>query len=237
MIPSTGVIIPSAGKGSRMASELPKQMLELGSMTILAHTITRILQVDSVRHLVIPASVDLAGKVAEIAEECIASAGKRGKVALRMASGGRERMHSVGNGLNKLAQTDAELVMVHDAVRPCFPLGAVNEALEVAHAEGAAILGVPARDTVKLVDDARQITSTPDRKRVWLAQTPQVFRLNLLQEAFQIAEKSGFTATDDASLAEFAGYPVRVVEGSHENIKVTYASDLIFVENWLKQNK
>ncbi len=237
MIPSTGVIIPSAGKGSRMDSKLPKQMLQVGSMTILAHTITRMLQVESVRQLVIPVSDDLAGDVAEIAEKCLESAGKTGEVDFRMTSGGRERMHSVGNGLHELEQTDVELVMVHDAVRPCFPLASVNQALQVANEEGAAILAVPARDTVKLVNEIGQITATTDRNRVWLAQTPQIFRINLLMDAFQKAEQSGFIATDDASLAEYAGYPVHVVEGSQENIKVTYPSDLIFIENWLKKNR
>ncbi len=236
MIPSTAVIIPSAGKGSRMASVLPKQLLQVGPMTILAHTITRMLQVRSVRHLVIPVSDDLAGHVADIAWKCIESAGKTDEVDLKMTAGGRERMHSVGNGLYDLAQTDAELVMVHDAVRPCFPLASVNEALQLANTKGAAILAVPARDTVKLIDDSGQITSTPDRNRVWLAQTPQVFRIKLLIDAYQKAEKSGYIATDDASLAEYAGYPVHVVNGSHENIKLTYPPDLIFIENWLKEN-
>ncbi len=237
MIPSTGVIIPSAGKGSRMDSELPKQMLQVGSMTILAYTITRLLQIESVRYLVIPVSADLAEPVAEIADGCLRIAKKTKKVNLKLTAGGRERMHSVGSGLLELAETDAELVMVHDAVRPCFPLMAVNEALETANAKGAAILAVPARDTVKLVNDSRRITATPDRSRVWLAQTPQVFRTKILIDAFEKAKNDGFVATDDASMAEYAGYPVHVVEGSHDNIKVTYPSDLFFVENWLKQDK
>ena len=236
MIPSTGVIIPSAGRGNRMDSGQPKQLLHIGGMTILGHTISRILRIGPVRHLVIPSSPELETTVRDIAAGCISAAGRSGDVRLDVVAGGKERMDSVGNGLQALAGTDVELVMVHDAVRPCFPLDAVMRALQLAGSEGAAILAIPARDTVKLVDRAGRITGTPDRRQVWLAQTPQVFRTEVLLDSHGKAAASGFAATDDASMAEHAGYPVRVVEGTQDNLKITWPVDLFFAEQWLKEN-
>ncbi len=219
-----------------MDSGQPKQLLQIGSMSILGHTITRILLVEAVRHLVIPSSADMAETVQGIAAKCIEKARRAGQVTLDVVPGGKERMDSVGNGLQALKGSGVELVMVHDAVRPCFPLDAVGEALRVAASDGAAILAIPARDTVKLVDESGRITGTPERRSVWLAQTPQVFRIEVLLNAYKKAAGTGFVATDDASLVEHAAVPVRVVEGSQDNIKITFPADLFFAEQWLKHN-
>ncbi len=219
-----------------MDSGQPKQLLQIGAMSILGHTITRILRVAAVRHLVIPSSADMADTVHGIAAKCIETARRTGQVKLDVVPGGKERMDSVGNGLQALQGSGVELVMVHDAVRPCFPLDAVGEALRLAASEGAAILAIPARDTVKLVDQSGRITGTPDRRNVWLAQTPQIFRIQVLLNAYKKAAGTGFAATDDASLVEHAAHPVRVVEGSPDNIKITYSADLFFAEQWLKHN-
>jgi 2-C-methyl-D-erythritol 4-phosphate cytidylyltransferase len=220
-----------------MDSGLPKQLMLIGGTTILGHTISRILQIPQVRHLVIPATGDIRDKVCDIAAGCIAAAGLTEKVRLDVVGGGKERMDSVGNGLQILDRSGVELVMVHDAVRPCFPLDAVARAIRVAASEGAALLAIPARDTVKLVDGAGVVETTPDRRRVWLAQTPQIFRTAVLAKAFEMARQSGFAATDDASMAERAGFEVRVVEGSPDNIKITYPADLFFAEQWLDRHK
>ncbi len=220
-----------------MDSGQPKQLMQIGALSILGHTITRILRVEAVRHLVIPSSADMADTVHGIAAKCIETARRTGQVMLDVVPGGKERMDSVGNGLQALQGSGVELVMVHDAVRPCFPLDAVAEALQLAASDGAAILAIPARDTVKLVDESGRITETPDRRNVWLAQTPQVFRIEVLLNAYKKAAETGFVATDDASLVEHAAHPVRVVEGSQDNIKITYPADLFFAEHWLNQNR
>ncbi len=220
-----------------MDSGQPKQLMQIGALSILGHTITRILRVEAVRHLVIPSSADMADTVHGIAAKCIETARRTGQVMLDVVPGGKERMDSVGNGLQALQGSGVELVMVHDAVRPCFPLDAVAEALQLAASDGAAILAIPARDTVKLVDESGRITETPDRRNVWLAQTPQVFRIEVLLNAYKKAADTGFVATDDASLVEHAAHPVRVVEGSQDNIKITYPADLFFAEQWLNQNR
>lgn len=236
MIPSTGVIIPAGGKGTRMGSGPAKQLLSIRGKTVLAHTIGRIIGLEGVKHLVVPTTPDLFHTTRDIIYQCLEQQQKTDSVSAEVIAGGAERMHSVENGLQYLMDTDAELVLIHDAVRPCFPADPVTRVITLALSHGAAILGIPASDTVKIVDSSRQIISTPDRKRVWLAQTPQVFRKNILFEAFQKAEKESFAATDDASLAEFAGYPVYMVEGSRDNIKITYPSDLFFAEKWMNEN-
>ena len=231
-----GVIIPSAGTGSRMGGGTPKQFLEMDGVPMLAHTIRRILKISCLQKVVIPSSPELSERTREIARECLESSGLSGSVKIAVVAGGAERMDSVRNGLHALKDDIITMVLVHDAVRPCFPLNAVERAIEEARTSGAAIMAVPARDTVKVVDGNNVITSTPDRDRVWLAQTPQVFRKELFARAYDELGDKAYLATDDASVVEQAGYPVRVVHGSHDNIKVTYRPDLEFAGIWLKAN-
>ncbi len=237
MIPPTGVIIPSAGRGIRMGSGLPKQLQTIGGKTVLAHTLTRIMALEPVCHLVIPCFPEGMATTRQIAVDCLEKAQKTDTILLEVIPGGSERMHSVERGLERLMKTGSELVLVHDVVRPCFSLEATVEVLAKADSGGAAILAIPSRDTVKMVDEHHRVTATPDRKNVWLAQTPQVFRKEVLCDAYEKAKTIGVTATDDASLVESAGYPVYVVESSQENIKITYPADLYFVEQWLKTHK
>ncbi|MDG5768164.1 2-C-methyl-D-erythritol 4-phosphate cytidylyltransferase [Balneolales bacterium ANBcel1] len=232
---TTGVIIPAAGSGTRMGSGQVKQLLSLRGRPVLAHTVHRLMMLETVRYLVIPTSPELIQTTRNIASQCLREAGREKDVILDVIHGGDERMDSVKNGLLHLMGSSADVVLIHDAVRPCFPLNAVREAIRLALSNGAAILGIPASDTVKVVRDG-QVVSTPERKSVWLAQTPQVFRKDILVDAYKKAEKSGFKATDDASLAEFAGYPVYMVRGSQENIKITYPSDLFFAEKWVQSH-
>ncbi len=236
MITATGVIVPSAGRGSRMGTGQAKQLQPINGTAILAHTVCRLLALDSVRYLIVPTSTDLYQVTRNILSQCLKETEKSDTVKIEVIAGGAERMDSVRNGLVNLMNTDAELVLVHDAVRPCFPLEAVEKAVDVAMSRGAACLGVPASDTIKLVDEDHRVISTPVRKRVWHAQTPQIFHKHILFEAYKKAEESGFSATDDASLVEYAGYPVHMVEGNRQNIKITYPSDLFFAEKWIQEN-
>lgn len=236
MIPITGVIIPSAGRGTRMGTGQVKQLHPINGSAILAHTLNRILALESVRYLVVPTTADLYQVTKNIITQCLKDSAKQDTVKAEVIAGGKERMDSVKNGLLSLMNTDAELILIHDAVRPCFSLSAVNNAINMAMTHGAAILGIPAIDTVKLVDIEHKIDATPDRKTVWHAQTPQLFRKHILFEAFKKAEEENFPATDDASLVEAAGYPVYIVEGNRDNIKITYPSDLFFAEKWIKQS-
>jgi 2-C-methyl-D-erythritol 4-phosphate cytidylyltransferase len=154
------------------------------------------------------------------------------KKVRQIVAGGAERQDSVRLGLAEVG-TDAEIVLVHDAVRPFLTAGMVAQVAEAAAKHGAAIVAIPMRDTVKRVGPDGLIDETVDRKLLWLAQTPQAFKRTLLEDAHARALKSGFRATDDAQLVEQLGHRVAIVEGSTDNIKVTRPEDLAMGESIL----
>ena len=219
-----------------MGSATAKQMLTIDGATVLEHTLRRIIGLPGVQHVVIPADPALSDRIRRIIHNVRRDPGCATRAEVEWVPGGKERMHSVAEGLQVLRKHGTDLVIVHDAVRPCFPVAPALQAIKVAAEKGAAILAVPVRDTVKTVDAEFRVTSTPDRKTLWLAQTPQVFRTELLAEAYEKALREDFPATDDASVAERAGYTVHVVEGSPDNIKITWPPDLLFAADWLRRN-
>ncbi len=150
-------------------------------------------------------------------------------VPIHVAMGGAERQDSVASGL---ARTDpaADLILVHDAARPFVSLRSVVGCVEAAAMTGAAIVAVPAHDTIKSVDADGLVGETLDRRTIWLAQTPQTFRADLLRQAYAQAERDGYTATDDAMLVERLGARVRVVPGEAANRKITTPEDLQWAE-------
>lgn len=232
---ATGVIVPSAGMGLRMGSGVPKQFLEVAGKPVLQHTLQRLLKIRQVCCLVVVTPSSEEKKTREVLQSALEQQPAGYAVQAFVVAGGVERMDSVENGLRKIQDLACGLVLVHDAVRPCFSLSAVSEAIEVAARQGAAVLGVPAVDTVKLVDERGVVTSTPSRERVWLAHTPQVVKKNLLLKAYEYARENGYRGTDEASLVEYAGMEVCMVKGNPENIKITWPGDLVRVEQWLAQ--
>ncbi len=222
---NVSVILPAAGLGTRMVpggGEPPssrKQFLKLQGSPILIHTIRRFDGCPSVREIVVALRPDdMEWVAAEVARQ---SFSKR----VRIVAGGDTRQESVANALASLGD-DVDLVAVHDAVRPFTPVDKIEAAIAAAAETGAAILGVVPVDTVKQVH-LHEIRSTIPREHLVLAQTPQVFRVGLLKEAFAKAHAENFTGTDEASLVErLERVPVTVVPGSERNIKITKASDL-----------
>ena len=152
---------------------------------------------------------------------------------VQIANGGNERFQSVANALAML-KPEAELVAVHDAVRPCVTEAQIDAVFAKATETGAALLGVPVRDTLKKVSGQQKVESTMPRQGLWLAQTPQVFRRDWLEAAYADRGKLGQDITDDAQLVEAAGHAVHVVEGQATNIKITTKADLILAEAILK---
>jgi 2-C-methyl-D-erythritol 4-phosphate cytidylyltransferase len=152
---------------------------------------------------------------------------------VQIVEGGSERLESVANALAQL-KPEAELVAIHDAVRPCLTEALINAVFTRAEQTGAALLAVPVSDTVKQVTPHQKIEATVSRKGLWLAQTPQVFRRDWLEEAYANRAKLGKDITDDAQLVEAAGHPVHVVEGAGTNIKITTKGDLHLAEAVLK---
>lgn len=221
---SKALIIPAAGSGSRMNREVPKPFIKIGGRSILEHTLLRFINLEGLQQIVLATSDAHIDRVTSLLNKLT---GQRGLNAACVA-GGEERQESVFNALGEVG--DVDLVMVHDAVRPFVEPGDVMECCRVAGECGGAVLGVKTRDTIKYVNEDRFITATPDRRFLWQAQTPQVFKTGLLRKAHLKARDQGFVGTDDASLVERLGAEVRMVEGDAGNFKITYPRDLKFAK-------
>jgi 2-C-methyl-D-erythritol 4-phosphate cytidylyltransferase len=216
-------IIAAAGAGTRMASDRPKQFLLLAGTPVLIHTLKVFEQCESIQEviLVLPAE-ESAG--------FLSLAGKFGlrKVA-RVVPGGVTRADSVKRGLAAIRAATAEIVVVHDGVRPFVTVEEIDATVAAAQIDGAAILVAPVTDTIKQVSDQR-VERTLDRGVLRRAMTPQCFRYELLRQAYQAADVTDASLTDESVLVEKIGIPVSVVEGSPRNIKITTADDLAIAE-------
>src|SRR6202050_4023410 len=229
-------IIPAAGLGTRMGAEMPKQFLELDGTPLLIFTLRRLAASTAITDFFISTRAD---EVVSL-EDKVAKAGL-GRPA-RVVHGGDTRQQSVANAL---AQVDpsTEIVLVADAVRPFVTHAQIDRVIAEARARGAAILGVPAIDTVKevkrasLPEDVVLITSTIPRERIVLAQTPQAFSYALLRDAFRKAQQDGVTASDESSLVERFGHHVFVVLGSERNLKITRPADMDLARFYLEQER
>jgi 2-C-methyl-D-erythritol 4-phosphate cytidylyltransferase len=218
-----GVIVVAAGKGTRMGYGVSKQYLPLAGKPILVHTLEAFEAMEFVHSVVLVVGTGDEARCGEY----VRTYGLR-KVSAVLA-GGAERQASVYRGLAAL-DPEVEWVLVHDGVRPFITAKDAENCLNAARQCGAAVLAVPVKDTVKIVAPDGQIASTPERSSLWAIQTPQAFRLTELAAAHELAEREGFTGTDDAMLVERAGQPVHVVEGSYSNIKITTPEDLEWAE-------
>nr|WP_174505757.1 2-C-methyl-D-erythritol 4-phosphate cytidylyltransferase [Acinetobacter sp. Marseille-Q1620] len=214
----TWVIIPAAGSGSRFSKTELKQYQMIQGKTVLEHTVSRL------------NTLDLAGYVLAIAEDD--NVAKNLKFAnqekAHFCIGGQERVHSVLNALNYLVGIAApdDLILVHDAARPCISHENLLQLVNDAKCHGNSILAIPVRDTLKYVPEHNIIDKTVSRDFLWQAQTPQVATLSILKNAIELALKDQVVITDEASALEYAGETVYVVQGRSDNIKITYPDDL-----------
>jgi 2-C-methyl-D-erythritol 4-phosphate cytidylyltransferase len=209
------VLIPAGGLGTRIGRRTPKQFLRLGGATILATTLRHFTSHPAV------AAVVVAAPAAHVART---RALLRGRRAVAVVAGGATRQESVWCAL-QAAPADAEIVVVHDAVRPFITRALVDAVVAAAAAGGAALCALPIAETVKRVRDG-VVEATLDRAGLWAVQTPQAFRAPLLREAHEKARRDGVVGTDDAMLVERLGQPVRVVPGLAGNVKITTPEDL-----------
>ncbi len=218
-------ILPAAGLGTRMGAETPKQFLELDGVPIVILSLRRIAACPLITEIIVATRADNVERL----ETRIRA--EKFKQPVRVIKGGDLRQDSVAQAL-KLIGEETELVVIHDAVRPFVTVEQITRVIEEARRCKAAILGVPAMDTVKevkrasLPEDVALITATVPRERIVLAQTPQVFETHLLKEAFAQAEGDGLSASDEAGLVERMGHDVYVVQGSERNIKITKPADM-----------
>jgi 2-C-methyl-D-erythritol 4-phosphate cytidylyltransferase len=234
------VILPAAGLGTRMgrtsaetAGTSRKQFMLLDGSPILLHTVRKFAASDRVSEIVIALRREDLEAVGDLLRNEI-----RNK-PVRVVEGGNSRQESVERALAAVSP-DTELVAVHDAVRPFIDLDIIEKAIDEAHEYGAAIVGIVPTDTVKQVSGAQatgtKIRSTISRERLVLAQTPQVFRYDLLKQAFEAARRDGFVGTDESSLVErLEQVEVRVVMGSDRNIKITKPGDMDLARLFLEQ--
>lgn len=219
------VLIPAAGMGRRMGTAVNKQYLVLAGKPILAHTISLFEHHPLVEHiyLIVP-----EGDIDYCRQQIVDPYGF--SKVIRIVPGGVERQDSVYNGLKALAEDGFDQperpILIHDGARPLFDSALLSKLINVVDARGACAVGVPVKDTIKDVEN-RQIMGSPDRKRLWHAQTPQGFQYQLLKQAFDQALDDGFCGTDDASLLERTGHNVQMLEGNYRNIKVTTPEDLL----------
>jgi 2-C-methyl-D-erythritol 4-phosphate cytidylyltransferase len=221
-------IVPAAGGGTRFGGPVPKQYLLLHGVPLLAWTLRALLASGVVDCLVVLAA---PGEEARCRSEVLIP---HGLPADRVLAGGADRQASVGAGLAGAPAT-TDLILVHDGARPLITIDLIRSVVSTAATEGAAVVAVPVTDTIKVADADRRIVETPPRGRLWAAQTPQVFRADWLRDAHARALQDGFRGTDDSVLVERLGYPVRLIPGTSENLKVTTPVDLARAEQVLHE--
>jgi len=231
------IVLLAAGRGERLGGETPKQYLPLGGRPLLLHSLERLAALPGVREIVI---VSPGGKLpSEIQLRVNSFVSSYPGLALKSAAGGGRRQDSVAAGLDVIHQDNngpnaSGVVLVHDSARPFVPRQETIELITKAEATGGAILAVPATDTVKESDEEGLIKATLDRNRIWLAQTPQAFRVELFTELIETLVGAA-EFTDESAALEAIGVPVALVAGTPSNFKVTSRQDFLRAERKLEE--
>lgn len=224
-LPSFWVVIPAAGIGSRMQADRPKQYLPVAGRSLLEHTLDCFLDHPQLRGVAVClAAEDPYWPLLAVSRDS----------RIHRAEGGAERADSVLNGLLQLGESGAaagDWVLVHDAARPNLSRQDLDNLLaELADDPVGGLLAVPARDTLKRAGADGRVVETVDRRLIWQAYTPQMFRLAALQQALAEAQVAGVAVTDESSAMEWAGYSPRLIEGRADNLKITRPEDLHWLE-------
>ena len=214
-----GVVIVAAGTGSRMNMGINKQFIKLEGKEIIAYTIEKFYNNSNIEDIVVVVKEDES----EFFKKEILD--KYNFKNVKIAYGGKERQDSVYNGL-KLLDEKCDVVLIHDGARPFVSDKIIDKSIEEAKEHKAIVVGVPVKDTIKVIDNDKNIVDTPNRSVLWAVQTPQTFDYNILIDAYKDAFKNEFYGTDDAMLVERIGYKVKMLEGSYNNIKITTQEDL-----------
>lgn len=227
---NTAVIV-AGGKGTRMNMGINKLYLDIKGRAILARTLDVFFACDSIDEVIL-----VIGKDDE--ELCREKVMNRVNICkpFKLVIGGKERRDSVYNGIANMNK-DSDIVVIHDGARPFITKDFIEESIKQAKIYGAVTLGVPAKDTIKIVGEDGFITSTPDRSCLWLTQTPQTFATNIIVQAYEFGCRNKIAATDDAMLVEKTGHKVKMIEGTYDNIKITTPEDMIFAELMLESGR
>lgn len=223
------VIIPAAGMGRRMNSSINKQFMPLYKKPVLAHTIEKFVKCDNVNEIIVVVRED---EINTCIDEVIKPYGLH-KVK-KIIAGGEERKDSVYNGLKEVC-SQCRIILVHDGARPFVTEDHINSSIIGSLNHGACVVGVPVKDTIKIINSCNDILDTPNRETLWAVQTPQTFSYNLLIKAHEESTNMGYSATDDSMLVEKLGHTVKMIKGSYDNIKITTPEDLILGERILEK--
>ena len=213
-------IIAAGGLGLRFGAARPKQLLAVGGIPILQRSVDAFLRCDAVSSIVVALPPDIAADPPDYL--------RRAPKPLQIVAGGERRQDSVANAFASVVG-QADIIAIHDAARPLVTDAVIRRTIEAAAESGAAIAALRASDTVKRSDGAGRVAETLPREQIYLAQTPQAFRVSVLRDALELADD----VTDEAALAERAGHPVRLVEGDPRNLKITTPDDLAMAEHLL----
>ena len=219
-----GAIIVAAGESRRMGG-VDKVFAPLGGKPALAHVLHAFEGCDSVDQIVVVVSKANVERCQQLI------AGERLSKPVEVCAGGRRRQDSVAAGLSQL--DNCAWVVIHDGARPLVTKDLIERGLKAAQETGAAVAAIPVTDTIKVVGDNKIVYQTLPRQNLWAVQTPQVFRLGLISEAYRQAESE---VTDDASLVEQLGYKVKLYMGAYDNIKITTPDDLLIAEAWQQKH-
>jgi 2-C-methyl-D-erythritol 4-phosphate cytidylyltransferase len=223
-------VIVSAGKGLRFMEGKKKQFHSLAGKPILAHTLDKFETCPLIRSiLLVVGQEDMDYCLKEIVEKY------RFQKVSQIVPGGKRRQESVKNGIDALPK-DAEMVAIHDGVRPFVTKAMIEDTIHSAARVGAVVLAMPVKDTIKMANPDGTVLKTLDRESLWQIQTPQTFQVNVIKEACYRAAEDGFVGTDDASLVERLGVKVHILPGSYTNIKITTPEDLFLANLYLKMN-
>lgn len=219
----TSAIIVAAGKGTRMGPQMDKLFLELAGRPVIAHTWKLFDAVEEIEEIILVIREGMESAFRDLA------GGLELRTPFRFAAGGKERQNSVWNGLQALSP-HSTVVAIQDGARPCTSRDLIVGTLKAAREFGAAVAAQRVTDTIKESDDGQVIARHLDRGRLWAVQTPQSFRVDILRQALAAVREKGLLVTDDTAACEWIGQPVRFVEGTAPNPKVTLPSDLAYIE-------
>lgn len=220
--PAAGLIVPAAGTGTRMKSTLPKQLLNLAGIPIIARAILPFLEIKAITTIIVVVHPSHEQAIKDVLFIHLPPDTHH---KLCFIYGGKLRQDSVYQGL-KAMPPEVELVLVHDAARPMVTARTILETMKTARKLGAAIAAIPVKDTLKKVTSNKIVEHTVDRASLWQAQTPQVFQRVLLEKAYKQAQEAGLQITDEASLLEHMDISVHIVQGSERNQKITHPGDV-----------
>jgi len=224
-------VIVAAGEGKRMGGSIPKLFLPIGGRPLILHTLSRF-NSSQVRKIILVVAEKEAARFHELTQ----SDPEIRDLQCVLQFGGPRRQDSVNQGLGRL-DPDCEVVVVHDGARPLVSPALIDQCVEAAYREGAVVVGIPVRETIKFLTSDQWVRRTPVRDSLWEIQTPQAFRTEIILEAYGRAQRDGAEATDDAMLVERLGRPVLVLRGERTNIKITVPEDLLFAEALLRERR